>query len=249
MLTVPRRSLTTMRPRRARAPTPRAPGRVRPGSSRQTASCPHASGLAKRRATSVRRRRFIFGLVRSPERLVPRAAWRHRENGTGDEGKLPRPPLDAPHRSSFRRPQRQMLRPTRWPVKATSPAPHPSAAIPCLGHSRTRRELRPSCTTGCSRTVLARRLLGLPSDELINIEDVRQDDVPDDHERDQTEGNDHASESVTGADCRPHDHRRGQADRKPDCRVLHVAKHEVTLAPGTALIRPPPGSPRVLHGS
>src|SRR5512132_4481256 len=62
---------------------------------------------------------FRLGLVRSPERLVPRAAWRHRENGTGDEGKLPRPPLDIPHKSSFRRPQRQMLRPTRWPVKAS----------------------------------------------------------------------------------------------------------------------------------
>jgi hypothetical protein len=74
---------------------------------------------------------------------------------------------------------------------------------------------------------------GLLSDELINIEDVRQEEVPDDHERDQTEGNDHTSESVTGPNCRPHDHRRGQADRKPDCRILHVAKHEVTLAPGT----------------
>ena len=90
---------------------------------------------------------------------------------------------------------------------------------------------------------------GLLSDELINIEDVRQEEVPDDHDRNQTEGNDHTSESVTGPDCRPHDHRRGQADRKPDCRILHVAKHEVTLAPGTALIQPPPGSPRVLHGS
>jgi hypothetical protein len=136
--TVPRRSLTPMRPRRARAPTPRAPGRVRPGSSRRAASCPLASGLAKRRAPSVRRRLFIFGvaLCAPPERLVPRAAWRHRENGTGDEGKLPRPPLDVPHMSSFRRPQRQMLRPTRWPVKARSPAPHPSAAIPCLGGTR-----------------------------------------------------------------------------------------------------------------
>jgi len=84
---------------------------------------------------------------------------------------------------------------------------------------------------------------GLLSDELINIEDVRQEDVRDDHERDQTEGNDHTSESVTGPDCRPYDHRRGQADRKPDCRILHVAKHEVTLAPGTALIQPPPRSP------
>ena len=92
--------------------------------------------LLKRRAPSVRRRLFIFGLVRSPERLVPRAAWRHRENGTGDEGKLPRPPLDVPHRSSSRRPQRQMLRPTRWPVKARGPAPHPSAAIPSLGGTR-----------------------------------------------------------------------------------------------------------------
>ncbi len=84
--------------------------------------------------------------------------------------------------------------------------------------------------------LLARGFCGLLSDELINIEDVRQEEVPDDHERDQTEGNDHTSESVTGPDCRPHDHRRGQADRKPDCRILHVAKHEVTLAPGTALI-------------
>jgi hypothetical protein len=90
---------------------------------------------------------------------------------------------------------------------------------------------------------------GLLSDELINIEDVRQEEVPDEYERDQTDGNDHTSESVTGPDCRPHDHRRGQADRKPDCRVLHVAKHEVTLAPGTALTQPPPGSSRVLHGS
>ena len=123
LTTVPRRSLTTMRPRRARAPTPRAPGRVRPGSSRRTASCPHASGLAKRRAPrSGGGSSFRRGLVRSSERLVPRAAWRHRENGTGDEGKLPRPPLDIPHKSSFRRPQRQMLRPTRWPVKARGPA-------------------------------------------------------------------------------------------------------------------------------
>jgi transposase, IS6 family len=90
---------------------------------------------------------------------------------------------------------------------------------------------------------------GLLSDELINIEDVRQEEVPDDHERDQTEGYDHTSESVTGPDCRPHNHRSGQADRKPDCRILYVAKHEVTLAPGTALIQPRPGSPRVLHGS
>jgi hypothetical protein len=78
-------------------------------------------------------------------------------------------------------------------------------------------------------------LCGLLSDELINIEDVRQEEVPDDHERDQTEGNDHTSESVTGPDSRSHDRRRGQADRKPDCRILHVAKHEVTLAPGSTL--------------
>jgi hypothetical protein len=55
-----------------------------------------------------------------PERLVPRAARRHRENGTGDEGKLPRPPLDVLHKSSSRRPQRRMLSPTRSPVKARS---------------------------------------------------------------------------------------------------------------------------------
>jgi len=71
---------------------------------------------------------------------------------------------------------------------------------------------------------------GLPSDELIDVEDRRQEEVPDDHERDQTEGNDHTSESVTGPDRRPHDHRRGQADRKPGCRILHVAEHEVTVA-------------------
>jgi hypothetical protein len=61
-----------------------------------------------------------------PERLVPRAARRHRENGTSDEGKLPRPPLDVLHKSSSRRPQRRMLRPSRSPVKARSPALIPS---------------------------------------------------------------------------------------------------------------------------
>ncbi len=70
-------------------------------------------------------------------------------------------------------------------------------------------------------------------DKLINIEDVRQDDVPDDHERDQTEDNDHTSESVTGPDRRPDDHHRDQVDGKPERRILHVAKHEVTLAAGT----------------
>jgi hypothetical protein len=74
---------------------------------------------------------------------------------------------------------------------------------------------------------------GLPSNELIHVEDRRQEEVPDDHERDQTEGNDHTSESVTGPDRRPDDHHRDQADGKPERRILHVAKHEVTLAPGT----------------
>ena len=71
---------------------------------------------------------------------------------------------------------------------------------------------------------------GLPSNEPIHVEDRRQEEVPDDHEHDQTEGNDPTSESVTGPDRRPHDHRRGQTQQKPGCRILHVAEHESTVA-------------------
>jgi hypothetical protein len=71
---------------------------------------------------------------------------------------------------------------------------------------------------------------GLSPDELVHVEDRRQEEVPDDHERGQTQGNDYTSESVTWPDRRPNDHRRRQADRKPGCRKLHVTEHEVTLA-------------------
>jgi hypothetical protein len=70
----------------------------------------------------------------------------------------------------------------------------------------------------------------VPSSELIYVEDLRQEEVPDDHEGDQTEGNDHTSESVAWPDHHPNDRRRAQADRKPERRILHVAEHEVTMA-------------------
>ena len=75
--------------------------------------------------------------------------------------------------------------------------------------------------------------------ELIYVEDLRQEEVPDDHERAQTEGNDYTSESVTWPNRRPHEHRRNQSDREPDRRILHVAEHEVTLARQTRA-QPPP---------
>jgi hypothetical protein len=75
----------------------------------------------------------------------------------------------------------------------------------------------------------------LSPDELVYVEERRQQEVPDDHERGQTQGNDYTSESVTWPDRRPNDHRRGQADRKPGCRKLHVTEHEVTLAHGISL--------------
>jgi hypothetical protein len=71
---------------------------------------------------------------------------------------------------------------------------------------------------------------GLPSDELIYVEDRRQEGVPDDHERGQTQGDDYTSESITWPDRRSNDHRRDQSDREPDRRILHVAEHDVTLA-------------------
>jgi hypothetical protein len=82
----------------------------------------------------------------------------------------------------------------------------------------------------------SRRLLCLSPDELVYVEDRRQQEVHDDHERGQTQGNDYTSESVTWPDRRPNDHRRGKADRKPGCRKLHVTEHEVTtLAHGISL--------------
>ena len=71
---------------------------------------------------------------------------------------------------------------------------------------------------------------GLSPDELVYVEDRRQQEVPDDHERGQTQGNDYTSESVNWPNRRPHEHRRNQSDREPDRRILHVAEHEVTLA-------------------
>jgi hypothetical protein len=54
----------------------------------------------------------------------------------------------------------------------------------------------------------------VPSSELIYVEDLRQEEVPDDHEGDQTEGNDHTSESVAWPDHHPNDRRRAQAEAR-----------------------------------
>ena len=79
------------------------------------------------------------------------------------------------------------------------------------------------------------RLYVLPSDELVYVEELRQEEVPVDHEHDQTHGNNNTNESFTGPDHRSNDHPRDQADRKPDRRILHVAEHELTLARPTSV--------------
>jgi hypothetical protein len=85
-----------------------------------------------------------------PERSVPRAARRHRENGTGDECELPRPPLDVLHKSSSRRPQGRMLRPTRSPVKARSP-PSSLSGIPTSSCRPTSSAATGSASSGATR--------------------------------------------------------------------------------------------------
>ena len=89
---------------------------------------------------------------------------------------------------------------------------------------------------------------GLTSDELVYVEDVGQEDVSDDHSRDQRNGNDDTSESLTGPNRRTDDHHRDQADRKPKRRILHVAEHEVTLPPSSRSEQPLNGiSTRTTH--
>jgi hypothetical protein len=92
-----------------------------------------------------------------------------------------------------------------------------------------------ACTRGCRSDASSPSSFVLPSDELVDVEELRQEEVPDDHEHDQTQGNNNTSESLTGCDHRSNDHRRDQADRKPDRRILHVAEHELTLARRTSV--------------
>ena len=70
----------------------------------------------------------------------------------------------------------------------------------------------------------------LPSGELVYVQDLRQDDVPDDDKRDQTQADDDAGEPVAGPDRCADDERRDQADGEPGRRILHVAEHGATVA-------------------
>lgn len=88
---------------------------------------------------------------------------------------------------------------------------------------------------GVGRTLPSASSFVQSSDELVYVEDLRQEEVPDDDERDQTHGNDNTSEALTGPDHRSNDHRRDQADRKPQRRILHVAEHELTLVGRTSV--------------
>ena len=105
-------------------------------------------------------------------------------------------------------------------------------------HQATIRASQLLTNTFAVRKKLLRRGRGssvLPSDELVYVEELRQEEVPDDHEHDQTHGNNNTSESLTRPDHRSNDRPRDQADRKPDRRILHVAEHELTLARPTSV--------------
>ena len=105
-------------------------------------------------------------------------------------------------------------------------------------HQATIRASQLLATLIAVRTKLLRRGRGsnvLPSDELVYVEELRQEEVPDDHEHDETHDNNNTSESLTRPDHRSNDRPRDQADRKPDRRILHVAEHELTLARPTSV--------------
>jgi hypothetical protein len=151
-------------------------------------------------------------------------------------------PQPGPHPATLRVPvvPKPLDPPLPLHVDVVGPVHHHLSEVhkgPCWEAAASSEELGShTCRTSSSATSF-----GLPSHELIHVEDLRQEEVPDDHERDQTERNDHTSESVTGPDHRAHDHRPGQADQKPECRILHVAEHEVTVARRISVRKPPRG--------